>query len=377
MAPVIVQSACGLAIVVAPDATMLIRLLGAAVIGIAILFAICSRLGLNADTRAPKQVAGKATRAQEAATSDMGIVAAHPAALGVPHSGTAQDMQTAMQLFGSAIVEQVDSSVGAVLGENRQMREMAGEMASASAQAKDQFKIAMSRTVEAEDGLEQLTACSGELNGSTQVIGSEVKRSIATVKDATAQAAATRACVETMATLSRAVSGTINVIDDIARQTKMLALNAAIEAARAGDAGAGFAVVANEVKQLASQTADATQMIGGKIEQMTAMVAESVSALQTLVDTIANVDEASGSIGRAIVEQESLAARVASSLESMRSGVFSLSREIREAAQIAANCGMLSELVLETANSVEGLMGGFKKRFDDISAGMAPAGPSK
>jgi methyl-accepting chemotaxis protein len=153
----------------------------------------------------------------------------------------------------------------------------------------------------------------------------------------------------------------------------MLALNASIEAARAGEAGKGFAVVANEVKQLAHQTAEATNTIGQKIAEMTGMVAESVLSLQALVGTIASVDEASSSIGKAIIAQESLAGQVSSNLESMRDAVYTLSREIREAAQIASNSGMLSELVLETANSVDGHMSALKKNLQDIGAGMGPA----
>ena len=96
---------------------------------------------------------------------------------------------------------------------------------------------------------------------------------------------------------------------------------------------------------------------------MTGMVAESVTSLQALVGTIASVDAASGSIGRAITEQESLAERVSSNLESMRAAVFTLSREIREAAQIASNNGMLSEVVLETVDSVDGHMSALKQKL--------------
>jgi methyl-accepting chemotaxis protein len=276
------------------------------------------------------------------------------------HSGSALDRRNAMTRFGSAIVDQVDTSVSTVLSENHQMREMASEMATASTQAKDQFKGAMSRAVEAEGGIEQLNAFGSELSGSIRFVGSEVKRSIAIVRDAPAQAEITRGCVDTMATLSRAVSD-VTKIDGIAQQTRMLALNASIEAARAGEAGKGFAVVANEVKQLAHQTAEATNTIGQKIAEMTGMVAERVESLQALVGTIASVDAVSGSIGQAIVEQESLAARVSSNLESMRDAVFTLSREIREAAQIASNSGMLCEIVLETANSVDGHMSALKE----------------
>ena len=353
---------CGLAILVSPDTPDLVRLLGAAVTVISLLAGIAGRRDRRSAYVVPSPLA-----LDPIANDERPVVA-----FAVPD----QDVETTIALFGSEIVEQIDSSIGTVLSENHQMREMASEMATASAQAKDQFKNAMKRAVEAETGIEQLNNFSGELTGSIQVIGTEVKRSIAIVKEATTQAATTRSCVETMATLSHAVSGMVKMIDDIARQTRMLALNAAIEAARAGDAGKGFGVVATEVKQLAHQTAEATQVIGEKIAQMSEKVTESVESLKSLVGTIASVDAASASIGRVATEQESLGGQVSSSLGDMRDAVFTLSREIREAAQIAANSGMLSELVLETANSVDGLMTGLKEKVAAIGNGTTARRPS-
>jgi methyl-accepting chemotaxis protein len=364
LAPVLAIAACGVAILMSPDTPTLVHLMGAAVIGISLFFAIIAGRVKITELSLPLLTVRPISEV-EATTRSTAANDANP--------GTAQDMQAAMRGFGSEMVDQVDTSVNTVLSENHQMREMASEMANASTQAKDQFRGAMSRAVEAEGEIEQLNAFGGELSGSIRFIGSEIKRSIATVKDATAQAEITRGCVETMATLSRTVSEVTKMIDAIARQTRMLALNANIEAARAGEAGNGVAAVANEVKQLSQQTADATRVIGQKVAEMTGMVTESVGALQALVETIALVDAASGSIGNAIVEQESLAARVSSSLESMRDAVFTLSREIREAAQIASNSGMLSELVLETANSVDGHMNALKRKLEDIGTGAGPA----
>jgi methyl-accepting chemotaxis protein len=110
---------------------------------------------------------------------------------------------------------------------------------------------------------------------------------------------------------------------------------------------------------------------------MNGMVVKSVDSLKALVGTIASVDEASASIGQAVSQQEDSVLRVSSSLGRMRDAVFILSREFREAAQIAANSGMLSDMVLETANSVDGLMTGLKVKLVDIGSGMTPAQPGR
>jgi hypothetical protein len=170
---------CGLAIILSADAPALVRLLGAAICGISLIAAIADRWHMSAGTDALRRIAGDASAiATDAVTDGPGRGTGLPA-LEVPHPGTAQDLQTAMRLFGSEIIDQVNTSVSTVLTENHQMREMASEMATASAQAKDQFKHALLRAVEAESGIEQLKAFSGELTVSIELIGSEVKRSIA------------------------------------------------------------------------------------------------------------------------------------------------------------------------------------------------------
>jgi methyl-accepting chemotaxis protein len=359
--PFVLLSICGIAILAAPATSVAVRLLGATVTGLA-LFAMPT-------TRSAAPPVTQATEPPSAAPQSMALTTAPQA--------TPQDMQTAMRLLGSAIVDQVETSVSTVLDENAQMRQMASEMALAAEQATEQFRHSMQRATESEASIEKLDTFSGQLADSIEVIGTAVTSSIAIVKHATSQAATTRGCMETMASLSASVADAIRLIDAIARRIRMLALNATIEAARAGEAGRGFAVVADEVKQLAHQTNEATRTIGGKIAEMTAMVDQSVTSLQGLVATVESVDAASGKIGQAISDQRGIASHVSTSLTDMRDAVFTLSREIREAAQIAANSGMLSDLVLETANSVDGLMNGLKTKLSDIGEGMIPVGAAQ
>jgi methyl-accepting chemotaxis protein len=295
-----------------------------------------------------------------------------PAVLEGPSSGTVQDMRTALGLFGAAILDQVETSVRTVLNENQQIRSAAEELATGT-EAQQQFKSAMLRTSDATVGITQLNSVSGDLAASIRVIGDAVRDSAATVKDASAQAAGTCRHVAAMQTLSDAVSNALELIDHIARQTRMLAINALIETARAGEAGRGFAVVAGEVRNLASQTAAATQTIGGKIREMNGMVTTSMESLQTLVRTIERVDASNDSIAEAIRAQEGLADQVSDSSKSLQEAMLSLSKEIREAAQLASNSDMLSEMVLETANSVDGHMSALKTSLQEIGIGMEPA----
>jgi len=296
-----------------------------------------------------------------------------PAALDAAAPGTPQDMRTALGLFGAAILDHVETSVRQVLEENQTMREAAEEMAAGALEAQGQFKNAMNRTAAAEAGIGDLNSVSGELAGSIGIIGGAVRATVATVNSATAQAAESRNCVEAMASLSTAVASAVELIDGIARQTHMLSINASIEAARAGQAGRGFALVADEVRNLAKQTAAANETIGGKIAEMTAMVTKSVDSLDHLSGIIEAVDASNNEIANAILAQETLAGQVSGSTKELQAAITNLATEIREAAQLASNTGMLAEMVLETANSVDGMMTDLKTNLQEIGIGMDPA----
>ncbi len=371
---------CGAALVAVPATPLLSDGLGAAVFVLSLLVLLAGS-GKDAATAAPAEVVSAAGPAPaDASTADAGTTdpgsapaqraAADRALLATPSPGTTRDFATAMGMFGAEIVEQVETSVQSVLTENHQMREMAQEMATASDQARDQFKVSIARSADSETAIEQLQLFGTQLAASIERIAGEVRKSIATVRIAVEQATETQRSVETMASLSQGMSDVLGLISGISRQTRMLALNAAIEAARAGEAGRGFAVVAAEVKQLANQTGDAAQVIEGKLKQMTGTVQASAAVLKVLLSTVAAMDSVSGSIGQAIAEQDALTAQVMTGLVGMQGSVSDVAREIREAAQIAANSGMLSELVLETANSVDGLVGGMRDKLHSVGTGM-------
>ncbi|EKD26980.1 MAG: hypothetical protein ACD_79C00945G0001, partial [uncultured bacterium] len=123
----------------------------------------------------------------------------------------------------------------------------------------------------------------------------------------------------------------LDTINDIADQTNLLALNATIEAASAGDAGKGFAVVANEVKELAKQTAIATEEIGTLIEQMQTNTTGAVEAIGKISKIIEEVNNITHTIASAVEEQSATTSEIASNVENTSTAARESSKNIGEA----------------------------------------------
>ncbi|WP_181701391.1 methyl-accepting chemotaxis protein [Chthonobacter albigriseus] len=142
-----------------------------------------------------------------------------------------------------------------------------------------------------------------ELASSIAEISSQLGRTSGIVARATEGARATNHQVEKLAESASKVGEVVTLIQTIAEQTNLLALNATIEAARAGEAGRGFAVVAQEVKNLATQTARATQEIAGQITSIQTSTAGAVQAIQAIAETMEEVNQTTASIAGAVEQQ--------------------------------------------------------------------------
>ena len=131
----------------------------------------------------------------------------------------------------------------------------------------------------------------------------------------------------------------IKVISAIAQQTNLLALNATIEAARAGEAGKGFAVVANEVKELAKETASASEDIAQKVEAIQKDTEQAVEAIGQIFDIIQKINDMQNTIAAAVEEQTATTGEISRNVL----------EAARESAEIGANLGSVSEVVTETS----------------------------
>ncbi|MBV8840292.1 MAG: methyl-accepting chemotaxis protein, partial [Alphaproteobacteria bacterium] len=148
------------------------------------------------------------------------------------------------------------------------------------------------------------------------------------------------------------IGDVVKLITAIAEQTNLLALNATIEAARAGEAGRGFAVVASEVKQLASQTAKATDEISTQISGMQAATQDSVAAIKEIGGTIGRISEIASTIAAAVEEQGAATQEIARNVSEAAKGTGQVATSIADVNRGAGETGVASSKVLSSAQSL-------------------------
>ena len=197
---------------------------------------------------------------------------------------------------------------------------------------------------------EEMTATIAEIARNT-----ERSRQIAGAAVTTVESAAHR--VEELGAAAQSIGKVIEVIVEIAEQTKLLALNATIEAASAGDAGKGFAVVASEVKELARQTGEATEEIRTSIEQIQGSTREAVSEMNQIQGVIGEVNEGVASVATAVEEQSVTTRDIARNVGQAAAGVQSVMENVGQAAtvstSIAAEIGAVNSASSQVSQAVD------------------------
>lgn len=167
-----------------------------------------------------------------------------------------------------------------------------------------------------------------EMSASLNEVSNNSSRAAVIANDATDAAKRAALTMDNLGKSAKAIGKVVDMIKGIASQTNLLALNATIEAASAGDAGKGFAVVANEVKELAKQTASATEDIRSRVEEMQEATALSVKAIQDVVGRIEQLNSISAIIAAAVEEQTATTNDMAKNLSSTASGAEQVSANV-------------------------------------------------
>ena len=277
-------------------------------------------------------------------------------------------MQDVADDFERTVIKVVEALSRAALSVGDNSKEL-GEAVTLSLDATGEVEAA---SQEASRCVDEVTLSAEQLILSISGIGQNVDQAVEIAGTAVAEAQKTDEIVGRLSETGRAIGEIVELIGQIANQTNLLALNATIEAARAGEAGAGFAIVANEVKILAEQTSRATEDISLQVGSVQNVAAQAESAIRSIAETIDRVSDISGTIRQAVEEQTSATHRISDNARVANGGT---ERVIRNMGTLSETMGAsrkatgeMSDASAELSQLSEDLQGQVRQFLKSIKA---------
>jgi methyl-accepting chemotaxis protein len=246
----------------------------------------------------------------------------------------------------------VKSVVGAVARATEDMQRVAAKITESVNGTSEQATAAAAASEQASASVSTVAAATEQLASSVTEIGRQVTHSSDVADAAVAKAAQTTEMVGSLAAAGEKIGDVLRLIGAIASQTNLLALNATIEAARAGDAGRGFAVVASEVKELASQTAKATEEIAGQVAAIQTSTGDCVTAIGSIGDTIREISGIATTIAAAVEQQGSATREIARSVQQVAAGTSEVAVNVAGASHAADQSRALADTVLVASSEL-------------------------
>ncbi|SMF50134.1 methyl-accepting chemotaxis protein [Azospirillum oryzae] len=246
-------------------------------------------------------------------------------------------------------VRGVVTQVGGAAG---QLTASARSLSSLAEQSRSQAAAVAGASEQTSANVQTVAASAEEMAASIGEITRQVGETADVARRAAERAGSTDATIRQLADHAKAIGDVVQLINAIAAQTNLLALNATIEAARAGEAGKGFAVVAGEVKNLANQTAKATEEIASQIGTMQTATGEAVDAIAEIGRTIDDINRIAAAVAASIDQQDAAAREIARNVQQAAVGTEEISSNIVVVRQAADDTGTAAQDVLGAAQTL-------------------------
>ncbi len=243
------------------------------------------------------------------------------------------------QLFGNlrASIGKIGQTAGTLSTSSGELTSMSQQMSANAEETSAQAGVVSAASEEVSRNLQTVATSTEEMSATIKEIAKNTTESAKIASEAVKVAQATTNTVSKLGDSSTEIGQVIKVITSIAQQTNLLALNATIEAARAGEAGKGFAVVANEVKELAKETAKATEDISRKIEAIQTDTKGAVDAIGAISKIINQVNDISNTIATAVEEQDATTNEMTRNVTEAAKGANEIAKNIIGVAEAAKN----------------------------------------
>ena len=257
-----------------------------------------------------------------------------------------------MEELTSAFDAKVSERLQTVSAASVEMQSTAETLTQTASTTQDKTANVSAAIEQASANVQTVSAAAEELSSSITEINRQMTQTTTIIRDAVQESKTAEDLIRNLALSANKVGEVVALITDIAEQTNLLALNATIEAARAGDAGKGFAVVASEVKNLANQTAKATESITDQISGIQNATNAAVSAIEGIGKTVSQVDEISASVASAVEEQGAATQEIARNVEEAAQGANEVAENVVGVNTASQETGAAATEVLTAAEEL-------------------------